>query len=396
MNWADCAAASLIAALPGGAKIVFHNSSECHERRVSLHNVPVLGNGLGLLGVQYNEHKHSRMERLPWYGRMCGTSTCAAGGDERERTTLVPLPDRYKYAAFGYLRSSFRSFLNISSTTTTQEEKERKIRVLLYDRKDAGRRKWVNAAEVMVRLRKDERVEVRMLDGSKRALIQQAKNYAWADVVLAAHGGSMANAVFMEAGTDLLEIWPRCDLNVAQLRFQPRPWTGAMTHFLRLHLTYIQCHYGAYKSDAQLKVSDDPSINQTSFRVRPDETMEYVDRAVRRQMYRLRHRAAMERDMKKEEEGEREEEGKRDEARYCVGCKVAQWFKKNTRQDWALDTVVSKHGMGNEWPFSFFLSAAVLLFAFSMCGVYRQLRTHGKKVDDGGRRRHLPRVQAEK
>lgn len=71
---------------------------------------------------------------------------------------------------------------------------------------------------------------------------EQVKLYAWAEVVVAAHGAALANSLFMRPGAEVVEIVQDCRKSRRSRRLRMlQPWTGWHAPFLDLTVSYVAC-----------------------------------------------------------------------------------------------------------------------------------------------------------
>lgn len=146
----------------------------------------------------------------------------------------LPLPSSFKSAALNQLRTAAHATFNPPSLSSDR------IHILIYNRQDARRRNWANAAGVEAALQSDTRLEIRFTRSAPSGLPAQVALYTWADVVVAPHGAAMANTVFMRNGTEIVEIWKYCDVHPWDA-FVPRDWTGWHASLLGIGLSYGRC-----------------------------------------------------------------------------------------------------------------------------------------------------------
>lgn len=223
--------------------------------------------------IQYGHYRG-----LNYFSRECGNRVNCNG------SALIQLSDGHKTAALHTIRSSVRSFFNIPNRNGSSP-----VRILLYDRADARRRRWVNSFPIFHRLANDNRVVVHYLRRSPKTMRAQVELYAWADIVIGPHGAAMANSIFMEPGSEVVEIWNYCDSNVKRSRFRLRAWTGWHTYLLGINLGYVQCHRaeGRLMQPHELLVNKMGGITHGPQKVRVEDVFEFVEPAIKRQVARL-------------------------------------------------------------------------------------------------------------
>lgn len=225
---------------------------------------------------------------LSWFGRGCvadGRGECVPEG---MRSGLVALPERYKAAAMAGVREAVMRL--VGEPLRREGAGQGRVRVLLYDRNDTQRRQWANAGDVYERLRKDERIEVRFVRSTPPGLGEQVRLYAWADVLVAPHGAAMVNSLFLRPGAEIVEMWQRCDNNIARDRWVPHDWTGWHASLLDVNVQYVQCHrlMGPYKEPSQLLDGKHGPPTNGPHKVRIEEMFELLDSAIARQEIRFR------------------------------------------------------------------------------------------------------------
>lgn len=130
-------------------------------------------------------------------------------GRTRNNTGFVHMPARMKSFAFTTLARAVKFAVNGGRPLTRSNSK---VHVLLYDRMDTKRRIWVDADSFYLRIEDDPRLEVEFISACPNSFREQLLLYQWADILVAPHGANMANTIFMEAGTDVVEIWPCCQV----------------------------------------------------------------------------------------------------------------------------------------------------------------------------------------
>lgn len=147
----------------------------------------------------------------------------------------------------------------------------------------------MNVADVYKLLHKDHRVEVTFVRRMPRLLKEQVELYSWADVLVAPHGAAMVNTVFMRPGTEIVEIYKRCDMNIEYDRFVPHDWTGWHASLLDVNIQYVQCHRmeAPYKNPSQLLDGKLGPPTDGPHKVRIEELMTLLDSAIERQKLRI-------------------------------------------------------------------------------------------------------------
>ncbi len=101
--------------------------------------------------------------------------------------------------------------LGPSALPTIRKPIEGKPSLLIYDRGDADRRRWENAAEAVRMVRREFSgcfSSVRFMRGEYAQLNapEQAKLFRAADLIITPHGGALANMIFCKPGTTLIEL----------------------------------------------------------------------------------------------------------------------------------------------------------------------------------------------
>lgn len=230
--------------------------------------------------------KATSFRYLNWFGRECGPLKQPGGKKQCEGSGFVPLSDSQKRNALLSVRHAVRNFFNIKKRGQGQGGK---VRVLVYNRNDTVRREWVNAHEVVNRLANDKRVEVRFAQSIPRAFRDQVELFTWADILVAPHGAAMANSIFMESGTEVIEVWKFCDMNVEYGRYRGKEWTGWHAWLTGLNLAYVQCHRAEqpYRKPHELINGKNGELTPGKHKVRPEEVMDLLEGSIARQISRL-------------------------------------------------------------------------------------------------------------
>lgn len=280
--WGLCAAAALaerhnahLQTLPLSTR-----SAPCYSKTVHLGGLNNSEDGYGTLFPHFR--------KLSFYGRIClpcpaHPNLCASG---TQLGSLIELPDEHKAAAVRQVAHAVLTYLRVSD-----DIKDRSlVRVLLYSRGDAVRRRWANVHEVRQRFEKDPRVELRYVPANPKPFREQVELYRWADVVVAPHGAAMVNTIFMRPGTDVVEVWKWCHEDIARERFLPHDWTGWHAGMMGINLQYVQCHDALkrYKERSELHGGKEGVMVLGAHKVRVEEILSVVGEAVERQRGRLR------------------------------------------------------------------------------------------------------------
>lgn len=164
----------------------------------------------------------------------------------------VPHSEPLKRAA---LRSFRRSMLRHFGLDTAPWARDARTRVLVYDRGRARRRRWTNAVQFIGALRQALGGGARIvhLGAMPRTFADQVRLFNWATVLVAPHGGAMANTLFMRDNSAVIEIasrhcvdatTTRVAFDVATMKADPNSWTVWHTGYLALHLAHAPCFSG--------------------------------------------------------------------------------------------------------------------------------------------------------
>lgn len=119
-----------------------------------------------------------------------------------------------------------------------------KVRILIHSRLEDSRRRWSNAPAAVTKLQNDlaNHVEIRVLDALEdMSILEQARAYNWADVLIGVHGASMANTIFMRDESSVIEVWRCCHDKIEGEDNVQRAWTGWLLSRMRMSLSYIGC-----------------------------------------------------------------------------------------------------------------------------------------------------------
>lgn len=286
-KWGTCVLYFMLrnAGVPAGA--IVSNEEEVERRRCYAKTVHLSQKRLmeeSTDGTRKSDR--SMFARTDWYGRDCAREKTGIGNaaamcniSSAIGSGLAPLPDTYKREAFEALRTASTNVLSNEPRAAGD-----KIRVLLYNRLDTNRRKWVNSEQVYQKLRRVGNVEIRYIHATPPSFIEQLRLFSWADILIAPHGAATANSIFMSSGTDIVEIWGVCSNDISDTRYLPRSWTGWHAHLLNLNLQYAQCAMQTGEADP-----DDATSSDGAQVVIVEGVMRLFGHALERQRFRMRH-----------------------------------------------------------------------------------------------------------
>eukprot|EP00178_Gracilaria_changii_P002814 TRINITY_DN14141_c0_g1_i1.p1 TRINITY_DN14141_c0_g1~~TRINITY_DN14141_c0_g1_i1.p1 ORF type:complete len:438 (-),score=38.61 TRINITY_DN14141_c0_g1_i1:1654-2967(-) len=210
----------------------------------------------------------SHFRKLSWFGRNCEQQQPCLGG-------LGPLPEYLQQAALSNIVSAVYDFLDIEFTP------HETVNILVYDRNDTFRRRWNGAKDVFSKLELQKSLNVRIVHRMPESFSQQVKLFTWADILVAPHGGAMANTIFMRSGSDILEVRRNCEADTRFANFMPWDWTGWHAHLLGLNLMYIGCTMQKQKNGGSLEHA---ALSQ--FTVNESEVLRVVEGCIQRQIHR--------------------------------------------------------------------------------------------------------------
>lgn len=212
----------------------------------------------------------SHFRKLSWFGRNCEMQYPCIGG-------LAHLPDSWQTSALNNIISAVRNYTKVKHIRTDA------VNVLIYDRNDTKRRKWAGAQKVLKKLESDKRLHVKLLHQMPMSFLTQVKLFTWADIFLSPHGAAIANTIFMQSGSDVLEIMKNCDAASQQARFAPWDWTGWHAHLLGLNLVYLRC--------TALQPTNTVASDAVShFTVNLADVLEVVEHCIKRQLHRRKEK----------------------------------------------------------------------------------------------------------
>lgn len=156
----------------------------------------------------------------------------------------MPHPDRIKAAGLKLFRK-----LAISSMPQEPAPSENdKKRIIVYDRGDARRRRWTNGFDFAWKLNTTlgERYDVVYLWKMPRTFLEQVEVHTGAVALVAPHGASFANSLFMPPDAVLLEIASRnCneteteDNNISMEMDEKREDGWTVWHAAKLDMNYV-------------------------------------------------------------------------------------------------------------------------------------------------------------
>ncbi len=201
---------------------------------------------------------------------------------KRSKMPLLPMPMR-RSALFGLVNG----VLNVYKFRETHIHNEL-LNVLVYDRRNARRRRWANVNETLRRLKLDERLNVTYLSALPRSFGGQIEIFRASDIVVTPHGAALANSLFMNSGSEIIEIHKCCRDEVRLSPTAYRGWTGWHAPLMSLGIQYIQCHKeDKYLSVADLnktehKTAEDRWCKLKKFNVEPEDVLQALNKAVRK------------------------------------------------------------------------------------------------------------------
>jgi len=129
--------------------------------------------------------------------------------------TSVPHPERIKAAGLKLFRklaiSSVNSEISQDTAISVAKDDNDRKRVIVYDRGDARRRRWTNGFDFAWKLNTTlgDLYDVVYLWKMPRTFREQVEVHAGAVALIAPHGASFANSLFMPTNAVLLEIASR-------------------------------------------------------------------------------------------------------------------------------------------------------------------------------------------
>lgn len=232
----------------------------------------------------YGKHLADHFRILNYYGRNMSMNQ----GKPYNMSALKPLALTAKKEAFYFIRDAIYEKYDINperrGLVWNKTAGDDKIRVLVYNRHNVVRRRWVNAEVVTRRLDKMKDVTYKFYETIPRPFGTQVDLFAWADIFIAPHGAAMVNTIFMKKGADIIEIWKFCLHNVASGPKKPREWTGWHAGLYGLNLTYVQSHKSElpFKKPEELFLTQGPETNGTH-KVREEDVMSVFYEALERQ-----------------------------------------------------------------------------------------------------------------
>ena len=162
------------------------------------------------------------------------------------------------------------------------------LNVLVYDRKNARRRRWNNVDQTLDKLLLDKRLNVTYLTALPKSFGGQVSVFRTSDIVITPHGAALANSIFMKKGSEVIEINKCCRDEVRLAPEALRAWTGWHAPLLSIGLQYLQCHQeNSHLSIAELnstehRNAEDRWCNLKRFDVNPTDVMQAVRKAISR------------------------------------------------------------------------------------------------------------------
>lgn len=134
--------------------------------------------------------------------------------------------------------------------------------VVVYDRGDVGRRRWINARAFARALRSAiPNTEVRLLHAMPRSFAEQVQLHAEAAVVVGGHGAAMVNTLFMREGGVVVKI----DSKTCQGRENvgKEGWTRWHAAALGLLFVQVPCEWTGKRRDFRAEVDGRLGLRQT-------------------------------------------------------------------------------------------------------------------------------------
>jgi len=125
--------------------------------------------------------------------------------------------------------------------------------ILVYDRADAPRRRWLNSDEFVAMLKEqvEPGVQISFIKKMPSSFQEQVVLFNKVDLHITPHGGSVANSLFMKKNSAILEIQSRDCMarnetselvfNDAEMRAHNETWTAWHAGYMDLHLMPAPC-----------------------------------------------------------------------------------------------------------------------------------------------------------
>lgn len=206
-----------------------------------------------------------------WFGRRCvGQSSCKSRISSRSQ--IIPLPASKLEGTISFFRKAAREF-----SAFGERDKKRGVSVVVYNRADTSKRRWLNANDVedYIRGKNIPDLTLKMYNYTPQAFAEQIHLYSSSSILIAPHGAAMANTIFMQPGSEVIEITRGCK-NISSVEHVPQSWTGWSAAHSGLHLQYVNCYFENSNSTNQ---------NYSPYTVNVTEMSRAIDEAIERQLF---------------------------------------------------------------------------------------------------------------
>lgn len=161
------------------------------------------------------------------------------------------------------ISSSINMFRNLIVSSVTQVEGSPKGHILVYDRGDARRRRWTNGFEYAYKLNRTigHIYPVIYIWKQPNSFAEQVALHSRAIGLIAPHGASFANSLFMPPNSILVEIASRnCGEDVSNLEEQDNENAWTAWHSARLGMRLVSFECEVVRDRGQLIATDIPRL----------------------------------------------------------------------------------------------------------------------------------------
>lgn len=171
--------------------------------------------------------------------------------EAKNYTFSVPLPEPLKRKPLNMFRDVV--LRNYGLSAKPRSPFSTGFNILVYDRADAPRRRWLNSDEFVAMLKEqvEPGVQISFIKKMPSSFQEQVVLFNKVDLHITPHGGSVANSLFMKKNSAILEIQSRDCMarnetselvfNDAEMRAHNETWTAWHAGYMDLHLMPAPC-----------------------------------------------------------------------------------------------------------------------------------------------------------
>lgn len=171
--------------------------------------------------------------------------------EAKNYTFSVPLPEPLKRKPLNLFRDVVLRSYHLSAQPRSPFSSD--FRILVYDRADAPRRRWLNSEKFVAALKGllEPDAHITFIRKMPASFEEQVALFNNVDLHITPHGGSVANSLFMKKNSAILEIQSRDCMarnetselvfNDAEMKAHNETWTAWHAGFMDIHLMPAPC-----------------------------------------------------------------------------------------------------------------------------------------------------------